>query len=200
MVRWFGGLTVGHKVAGQRRADGTVAVGDGALERCFALRDCGNKLASVVVFEPRDFRHQTFDFCNRGLKSYVRSPGQQIPEVEARAILGDEQVRTAASLGKRMKTKRCEYLAHFFRQEPEVGLEVFGVSGKFPTQFVLLRGDAHGTAVEVAVATLDASDRDEHRRAECELVGAKHGGDHDVAARTELSVHLQFHAVAQVVL
>ena len=77
---------------------------------------------------------------------------------------------------------------------------MFWLSGEFAAKLLLLRRDSDGAAVEVAVAALDASERDEHRGAERELVRAEHRGDHDVASGAELSVDLELHAVAQVVL
>ena len=77
---------------------------------------------------------------------------------------------------------------------------MLGPARELRAQLRLLRGDADGAAVEVAVAALDAPERDKHRGAEGELVRAEQRADHDVAAGAELTVDLEPHAGAQVVL
>ena len=91
-------------------------------------------------------------------------------------------------------------LAHLLGEEAEVGLQMFWLSCEFAAKLLLLRRDSDGAAVEVAVAALHAAERDEHRRAERELVRPEHRGDHDVASGAELPVDLELHTVAQVVL
>ena len=90
--------------------------------------------------------------------------------------------------------------AHFLGEEAEVALEMFWLSCELAAKLFPLRRDSDGTAVQVAVAALDASDGDEHRGAECEFVSAEHRSDDNVTPGSQLSVDLQFHAVAQVVL
>jgi len=51
-------------------------------------------------------------------------------------------------------------------EEAEVALKMLGLAGEAAAKLLLLRRYADGTAVQVAVAALDASERDEHRRAE----------------------------------
>ena len=63
----------------------------------------------------------------------------------------------------------------------------------------ILRGDADGARVEMALAHHDAAERDQRRGGEAEFFGAEDRGDHHVAARLEAAVGLQHDAAAQVV-
>ena len=125
---------------------------------------------------------------------------QHFAEVEARAVDRLQQVGAAACLGERLEPERGEHLAHLLGEEAEVALQVLWLAGELAAQLLLLGRDADGAAVEVAVAALDAAERDEHRGAEGEFVRAEHRGNHDVAAGAQLPVDLQLHAVPEVVL
>ena len=115
--------------------------------------------------------------------------GKELPEVES-PLLRDEPLRVSAGLGERPVAERGELFAHLLREEAEVGLQVLGPARELRAQLRLLRGDADGAAVEVAVAALHAPERDEHRGAEGELVRAEQRADHDVATGAELPVDL----------
>ena len=63
----------------------------------------------------------------------------------------------------------------------------------------ILRGDAHRTGVQVALAHHDAAHGDQRRGGEAELLGAQQRGDGDVAAGLQLAVGLHADAAAQIV-
>ena len=78
--------------------------------------------------------------------------------------------------------------------------KVFGLATELGAQLGLLRGDAGGTGVEMTLARHVATERDEHRGAEGELVGAEQRGDDDVTCRAQAAIGAQAHAAAQAVL
>ena len=77
---------------------------------------------------------------------------------------------------------------------------MFRLAGKLRPKALVLRGNADRTAVQIAVAALNAAERNEHRSSKGKFVGTQKRGNHDVAPRRELSVDLKLHAVAEVVL
>ena len=73
------------------------------------------------------------------------------------------------------------------------------LAGEPLAEFRVLRRDADGAGVEVALPHHDAAERDQRRRGEAELLGAEHRGDHDVAAGLQTAVGLDDDAAAEVV-
>ena len=77
--------------------------------------------------------------------------------------------------------------------------DVLGLAAELGAQLGLLRGDAGGTGIEVALPRHVAAERDEHRGAEGVFVGAEHRGDDDVARGAQAAVAAQAHAAAQTI-
>ena len=63
----------------------------------------------------------------------------------------------------------------------------------------ILRGNAHRTGVQVALAHHDAAHGDQRRGREAEFLRAQQRRDHDVAAGLQLAVGLHVDASAQIV-
>ncbi len=89
--------------------------------------------------------------------------------------------------------------AHLFGDEEEEIDDVLGRAGELGAQGRVLRGDADGAGVEVALAHHDAAQGDQRRGGEAELFGAEQGGDGDVAAGLEFAIGLEADAAAQIV-
>jgi hypothetical protein len=90
-------------------------------------------------------------------------------------------------------------LAHFLGDEEEVVDDVLGLALEALAQHRVLRGDADGAGVEVALAHHDAASRDQRRGGEAELVGAEQCADDDVSAGAQAAVDLHRDARAQTV-
>ena len=78
-------------------------------------------------------------------------------------------------------------------------MTISGVPVNFAAQVLLLGGDAGRAGVEVALAGHVAADRDQHRRAEAELLGAEQRRDDHVLRRLEAAVGAQPDARAEAV-
>ncbi len=87
--------------------------------------------------------------------------------------------------------------AHFLGDEEEEIDDVFGQADEALAQHRILRRDADGAGIEVALAHHDAAGRDQRRRGEAHLIGAEQRGDDDVAARAQAAVDLHHNARAQ---
>ena len=72
-------------------------------------------------------------------------------------------------------------------------------AGELGAQHRVLRRDAHGAGIEVALAHHDAAERDQRGRREAELLRPQERRDGDIPARLELPVGLQHDARSQVV-
>mmetsp|Transcript_43739 Transcript_43739/g.106165 ORF Transcript_43739/g.106165 Transcript_43739/m.106165 type:complete len:619 (-) Transcript_43739:2977-4833(-) len=102
-----------------------------------------------------------------------------------------EHVGAANHLLHRAEAQHRHVLAHLLREQPQEVDHVLRLAGKLLAQLGVLRSDAHGAGVEVALAHHDAPQRDEGHRGEAELLRAKHRGDGHVTPRLELPVGLQ---------
>src|SRR5580692_8592154 len=87
--------------------------------------------------------------------------------------------------------------ADFGGNSLEIRHHHFGISGEARAEFFVLRGDADGASVQMALARHHAADGEQRGGAEAELVGAEKGGDEDVAAEFEAAVRAKAHAIAE---
>ena len=79
-------------------------------------------------------------------------------------------------------------------------LDVLGLAAEAATQAAVLRGDAGGAGILLAVALHEAAHRDERHGRKAKLLGAQQAGDGNIGAVHELAVGLEHHARAQAVL
>ena len=79
-------------------------------------------------------------------------------------------------------------------------LNVLGLAAEAATQAAVLRGDAGGASILLAVALHEAAHRDERHGRKAKLLGAQQAGDGNIGAVHELAVGLEHHARAQAVL
>ena len=79
-------------------------------------------------------------------------------------------------------------------------LDVLGLAAEAATQAAVLRGDAGGAGILLAVALHEATHRDERHGRKAKLLGAQQTGDGNIGAVHELAVGLEHHARAQAVL
>ena len=128
---------------------------------------------------------------------------QEFPEVEQCRLaarcgrLQADEFRVAHDVVQPAEAHFCQVLAHLLRQEAEIVDHIFIVSPEMLAQLRVLRGHAHRASVRVALAHHHASQHDEHRRAEAELLRPEQRHGDDVAPRLELPVRLQAHLSAQ---
>ena len=108
-----------------------------------------------------------------------------------------QQIRAAANLIERRCAQCREAAPDVGGDEVKERLRFFGRALVLRAQRQVLGGDADRTRVLVTLARVDATQRDEQRRAEAAHVGAEHRCEHDVAAGLETAVDAQFHARAQ---
>jgi hypothetical protein len=130
---------------------------------------------------------------------------EQAAEIEARrlpvldALAHVEQVGAADQVVELADAQLGHDLAHFFGNEEEVVDDVLGLARELLAQQRVLRGHAHRTGVQVALAHHDAALDHQRRGGEAELVGAQQRADGDVAAGLHLAVGLHADAAAQAV-
>ena len=97
------------------------------------------------------------------------------------------------------EAQRGHNLACFLGNHKQIVDDVLGIAGEFFAQLRILRGDADGAGVEVALAHHNAAHRDERRSGETHFLRAEQRGDNHVTAGLETAVGLQHHAAAKIV-
>ena len=138
-----GGFVVGDEPAGERRADGSVAVGDRALQLGLALLHGRDQLAEVVVLG----LGERIRLKVLALLRFSASLREHVTKIKPRAVDRLQQVGAAACLGERLEPERGEHLAHLLGEEAEVALQVLGLAGELAAQLLLLGRDTDGAAV-----------------------------------------------------
>lgn len=91
-------------------------------------------------------------------------------------------------------------LAQLLGNKEHKVLDVLGLAAEAATQAAVLRGDAGGAGILLAVALHEAAHRDERHGRKAKLLGAQQAGDGNIGAVHELAVGLEHHARAQAVL
>ena len=65
------------------------------------------------------------------------------------------------------------------------------------TQRFVLRGNAHGTRIQVTLARHDAANREQCGRAKTKFIRPQNGGDENVPGETQSAIHTQNDSRAQ---
>src|SRR6266481_638810 len=102
-----------------------------------------------------------------------------------------EAIVPAAEFGERADTKLRHVAANFFGERTEIGDDHFRLAVEAKAQSFVLRGDADGAGIEMALASHHTADGDEGRGAEAEFVGAENGSNQNVAREAEAAVHAE---------
>ena len=129
--------------------------------------------------------------------------GGQVDEVRLVVVLYlylAQAFHVANHLVHRSEAQTRHDLAQLLGHKEHEALDVLGLAGKSVAQAAVLRGDARGAGVLLAVALHKAAHGDKRHGGKAELLGAKQAGDGDVGAVHKLAVRLQHHAGAQAVL
>mmetsp|Transcript_74396 Transcript_74396/g.215038 ORF Transcript_74396/g.215038 Transcript_74396/m.215038 type:complete len:532 (+) Transcript_74396:2125-3720(+) len=113
--------------------------------------------------------------------------------------LGPQQVSAAHQLVESPAAERCHDAASVLSDHEEVVDEVLRLPRELFPQLRVLRGNAHGASVEVALPHHDATQRDERGGRQRHLLGPEQRGNDDVAAGAELTVGLHGDAVPEAV-
>ena len=126
------------------------------------------------------------------------NPGELTPRAH-HLLVRLEKIRASHEFVHGGVPERGHVSSEILSEEEEKVDNVVLVSGKFSAELGILRGDAHGARVLVALAHHDASHGHERGGGEPPLLGAEQCGDEKVTSRLELAVRLQHGATAQVV-
>src|SRR6266850_5561233 len=102
-----------------------------------------------------------------------------------------ETVVPACELTQRANTELRETAPNLFGKETKIGNNHFRLALKTRAQRLVLRGNADGAGVQMALPGHDAADGEERSGAEAEFVRAENGGKHDVARELQASVHAE---------
>jgi hypothetical protein len=130
-------------------------------------------------------------------------PHEQLREVETLGLPMCDQPGLVEHLGladhlvEGAVAEASHDLANFLGDEEEIVDDVFGLAGEALAQHRVLRRDADGTGVEMALAHHDAPGRDQGRGGKAEFVGAQQCADHDVTPGAEAAIDLHHDAAAQ---
>jgi len=195
-------VATGH-LAGEHRAGGAVDVadrrfdGDGLAVLQGGLR-LGDQLAVEDVVDRMLLRPRVAHLLRRGVglvEDAREIEAARLPVVDQPLLV--EPFGLADQLVELAHAHLRHDAAGFLRQQEE---EVDGVlrrADEALPEHRVLRGDADGAGVQMALAHHDAADGDQRRGGEAELVGAEQGADDDVAAGLQAAVDLQRDARAQ---
>ncbi len=115
--------------------------------------------------------------------------GNNQERIHSRA--GAEAVVPAGEVAEGAHAKLREAIAHFPSERTEVGDDHLRLALKSGAQCFVLRGDAHGASIEMALASHNAPDGQEGRSAKAEFVRAKDSGQHNIARELQTSVHAE---------
>src|SRR6185312_525538 len=97
------------------------------------------------------------------------------------------------------EAKLRHVLTHLLGHEEKEIDDVFRLTAEFFAKLWVLRGDAHGTSVQVAFAQHDAAHRDEWSRGESVFFGTEQSSDDHIAASLQFAIGLHTDAAAQVI-
>ncbi len=190
----------------QHRTDGAVDVADLMLDaHRFAAFQCrsggGDELivqraiqVVILLFAIMD-RHA-------GLRHHLVQHARQVdalrlPVVDGVACI--QLVHATDHLAEAAEAKLRHQFAHFLGDVEEEVDDAFRCTGEARAQHRVLRGDTDRTRIQVALAHHDAAGGNQRRGGEAELVGAKQGPDHHVAAGAQSAIHLHRDAPTQAV-
>ena len=196
-------------LARQHRAGRAVAVGDrdrllriGLVARARRRSRLADELDQLVVEHLVEAVVLALGIPDRDAVLDLRLVEQPAEVEPARLPVADravlvEVVGLADQLVERAEAHLRHQLAHLLGDEEEEVDDVLGLALELRAQHGVLRGDADGARVEMALAHHDAAGRDQRRGGEAELVGAEQRADHDVAAGAHAAVDLHRDAAAQ---
>ena len=132
--------------------------------------------------------------CGRAWRSRARVPSSARWRDPCRAL------RVCPIISVKVRKPSCGHdLAHFLGDEEEVVDHVLGLALELGAQHRILRGDADGAGVQMALAHHDAAGRDQRRGGKAEFVGAEQCADDHVAPGAHAAVDLHRDAAAQAV-
>src|SRR6202158_3461322 len=90
-------------------------------------------------------------------------------------------------------------LPHLLRQKEEEVDDVLWLTLKLLAQHGILRGDAHRTSIEMALAHHDAAHRNQRRGGETEFFSPEQRRYHDIAPSLQFPIRLHADSTAQIV-
>src|SRR6267378_8545203 len=79
----------------------------------------------------------------------------------------------------------------------EVSHHHFWLAVETHAQLLILRGDPHGTSIQVALSRHHTSDGQQSSRAEAKFICAQQGRDYNVPSKLQSTIHSQVHSCPQ---
>src|SRR5438270_189120 len=102
-----------------------------------------------------------------------------------------QPVVPARKLPQRAHAKLRQPMAHFLRERLEIGNRHFRLALEPRSEFLVLRSDSHWARVQMALPRHHASNGQQRRRAEAELIGSQNCRKHNVPRKFQASVHTE---------
>ena len=202
-------MRLGHRVA-QDGAHATVDVGDIGAEAnrtqmCAGVGRVGHKQRGVerlVELAVRGHLGQevtavgTRDVGTE-LAGRACQHGRQIEQVSL-AVARDLDLAQALGMADHLvdgaEAQARHDLAQLLGNKEHKVLDMLGLAAEAATQATVLRRDAGGAGILLAVALHEAAHRDERHGRKAKLLGAQQAGDGNIGAVHELAVGLEHHA------
>ena len=110
-----------------------------------------------------------------------------------------QQIGAANDVIKTARANLCQNLAHFLRVEGDKIDNLICIACEFRAQAFILRANAHGAGVRLALTHHDASHGNQCSRADTIFFGPHHGCHDNVTTCAQATIGAQGDAVAQVV-
>ena len=110
-----------------------------------------------------------------------------------------QQIGAANDVIKTARTNLCQNLAHFLRVKGDQIDNLICIACEFCAQAFVLRANAHGAGVRLALAHHDTSHGNQRSRADTIFLGPHHGCHDNVTTCAQATIGAQGDSVAQVV-
>src|SRR6266403_433182 len=174
-------ISAAHEFAAETRANTAIGILNGLR---FVLQ-CERGIEMNAVFQHGHVKPRRLV---RGNAVRMRD-GHHQQRIHARTRA--ETVIPAGEFTERVNAELREAATNFFGEGTEVRNYHFRLALKTRAQRFVLRGNADGASVQMALPGHDAADGEERSGAETKFVRAKNGGKHDIAREFQTSIHAE---------
>src|SRR6266404_6045918 len=175
------GIPAAHEFAAETRAHTAV----GILNGLRLVLQCERSIEMNAVFQ---HGHVKPRLLLRGDAVRMRD-GHHQQRIHARTRA--ETVIPAGEFTERANAELREAAANFFGKETEIRNNHFRLALKTRAKRFVLRGNADGASVQMALSGHNAADGEERGGAETEFVRAKNGGKDDIAREFQAPIHAE---------
>src|SRR5215469_7714197 len=134
--------------------------------------------------------------------SHLRRRGSDVEQMahrsESSASTRLQVVHSSDDFAKRTRAQHAEALSDFGSYPTEIRHDHLGRADEPRAHEFVLRGDAGRTSIQMTLPRHDAAEGQERGGPEPEFVCAKQGGDHDIAAELEPTIHAEADALPKI--